>query len=89
MINCNTKNYKLYGSNEDINEKFIIKNNNYMKNGMELIGNSTNNSNYLTISNSRVPDIQMINKYYGLIPKKFTICIRGTRQISIIGKVTK
>jgi hypothetical protein len=29
-----------------------------------------------SVSKSRLPDIQMINKYYGLVPKKFTVQTR-------------
>ena len=38
-------------------------------------GGGGNSINFLNISKaiSRVPDIQMINKYYGLVPKKFII----------------
>ncbi|CAG7831040.1 unnamed protein product [Allacma fusca] len=39
--------------------------------------NVSTNKNFLTITKSRVPDIQMINKYYGLVPKKFVINARS------------
>jgi hypothetical protein len=57
-----------YGSNEDINQNCSVG-----KNNRTGIRNNTNNNNELLSNKCRVPDIQMINKYYGLIPKKFTV----------------
>lgn len=86
-------NHTFFSLDATLNPEFTLltKNKNNNISSIVEINNSRNNStfpcypneaisnkNIMASPKSKVPDILMINKYYGLVPQKFTISSRKT-----------